>query len=149
MQGYFVVGGDFNIEGGSRDYQEAVKLFGRESVCAPEFKATYSTSSFLTPPIWRDVAWTSNLDHIFTNLEVQEYDVLTTVDISDHLPLHLVTACPPLPNTRGEVVEIMQDEDCIFECSRTSSIASRAKLHSSRICMSNSCPRSRRTSCDW
>jgi endonuclease/exonuclease/phosphatase family metal-dependent hydrolase len=43
MTGKYIVGGDFNIEGGSADYSEATKLFGRESINAPDFAPTYTT----------------------------------------------------------------------------------------------------------
>ena len=72
---HYILGGDFNIEGGSDEYNDAVKLIGRESVCAPEFRGTYSTHSFLTPPGWRDVEYNVNLDHVFTDLHVDEYKV--------------------------------------------------------------------------
>jgi len=69
-QGHFVLGGDFNMIGGSADYLEAAKLFGRQSANAPTFAPTYTTRSFLTPPGWKNIAWESNLDHMFTNLDV-------------------------------------------------------------------------------
>ena len=116
--GQYIVGGDFNIEGGSEDYLEAVKLFGRDSINAPEFKPTYTTRSFLTPPGWRDVIWESNLDHIFTNLQVQGFEVLS-VDMSDHLPLHLVVSQPEPPETRANAV--------VGGCTR--SVPQRSKLH--------------------
>lgn len=99
-----MAGGDFNLEGGSKDYSEATKLFGRESVSAPDFKPTYSTRSFLTPPGWRDVIWEANLDHVFTNLEVLEYDVVNS-DMSDHFPLHIIAAQPSQPDTTLEIIE--------------------------------------------
>ena len=99
-----MAGGDFNLQGGTKDYSEAAKLFGRESVCAPDFNPTYSTRSFLTPPGWKDVIWESNLDHVFTNLEVLEYNVVDS-DISDHFPLHIVAAQPSQPCTTLEIIE--------------------------------------------
>ena len=92
--GHYVVGGDFNIAGGSNDYTVATKIFGRESANAPEFKATFTTRSFLTPPGWKDVLWEANLDHMFTNLDICEFEVEGHIDISDHLPMRLVVAQP-------------------------------------------------------
>ena len=47
----------------------------------------------MTPPGWRDVLWESNLDHIFTNLDLLEFAVLD-VEMSDHWPLHFVASQP-------------------------------------------------------
>lgn len=109
-QGHFVLGGDFNMIGGSADYQEAAKLFGRQSANAPNFAPTYTTRSFLTPPGWKNIAWESNLDHMFTNLDVCDFQVKSTVDISDHLPMHLTVS---QPRTSDDIIthELIQDKD--------------------------------------
>lgn len=122
MDGQYIVGGDLNIEGGSKDYLEAVKLFGRDSINAPDFKPTYTTRSFLTPPGWRTVLWESNLDHIFSNMDIQEFEVLS-VDMSDHLPLHLVVSQP----SPTEVKTGSGANSVMGECSR--SPLPRDKLH--------------------
>ena len=105
--GHYVLGGDFNITGGSKDYLEAVKLFGRHSTNAPDFAPTYTTRSFLTPPGWKNIAWESNLDHMFTNLDVCDFQVKSTVDISDHLPMHL-TVNPP--RTGENISQVIEDD---------------------------------------
>lgn len=105
IQGPYIVGGDLNIEGGSNDYYEAAKLFGRHSTNFPDFAPTYSTRSFLTCPGWKDVDWKSNLDYIFTNLDVRAFQVLP-FDVSDHLPLHLVVSEPSLPESDSEIDRI-------------------------------------------
>jgi endonuclease/exonuclease/phosphatase family metal-dependent hydrolase len=51
----FVLGGDLNIEGGTPEYAEMTRIFGYQSLCAPGFRPTYNTDSFLTPPGWRGV----------------------------------------------------------------------------------------------
>ena len=109
-QGHFVLGGDFNMVGGSADYQEAAKLFGRHSANAPTFAPTYTTRSFLTPPGWKNIAWDSNLDHMFTNLDVRDFQVKSTVDISDHLPMHLTVS---QPRTSDDIIthELIEDKD--------------------------------------
>ena len=107
-QGHFVLGGDFNMIGGSADYLEAAKLFGRQSANAPTFAPTYTTRSFLTPPGWKNIAWESNLDHMFTNLDVCDFQVKSTVDISDHLPMHLTVS---QPRTSDDIIthELIED----------------------------------------
>jgi hypothetical protein len=109
-QGHFVLGGDFNMIGGSADYLEAAKLFGRQSANAPTFAPTYTTRSFLTPPGWKNIAWESNLDHMFTNLDVCDFQVKSTVDISDHLPMHLTVS---QPRTSDDIIthELIEDMD--------------------------------------
>jgi len=107
IKGNYIVGGDLNIEGGSKDYQEAANLFGRHSTSFPDFAPTFSTRSFLTPPGWRDVDWSPSLDYIFSNLDVCEFQVLP-VAISDHLPLHLVVS-QPVPECDMALIE---DQKC-------------------------------------
>ena len=107
--GHYILGGDFNITGGSKDYQEAVKLFGRQSTNAPAFAPTYTTRSFLTPPGWKNIVWESNLDHMFTNLDVCDFQVQSTVDISDHLPM-LLTVSHPRTAAENISAEIIEDD---------------------------------------
>ena len=54
-QDKYLLGGDLNIEGGSPEYAEMTRMFGRHSLGHPDFVATYNTDSFLTPPGWRGV----------------------------------------------------------------------------------------------
>ena len=105
IHGLYIAAGDFNIMGGSSDYREAAKLFGRESTNSPAFQPTFSTKSFLTPPGWRDVEWEANLDHIFTNIDVKSFDVLP-MDISDHYPLHMVASLPRWPELESCKMEL-------------------------------------------
>ena len=109
VQGTYIVAGDFNIEGGSKDYEIAARLFGRDSVNALSgFKPTYTTRSPLTPPGWRSVHWEANLDHIFTNLEeIRFFDVIKS-EISDHLPMHLVASLPHQAHSQPEMIEDVQ-----------------------------------------
>jgi endonuclease/exonuclease/phosphatase family metal-dependent hydrolase len=91
----YLLGGDLNIEGGSPEYMELTKLFGRHTLNAPEFVATYNTDSFLTPPGWRGVEYSVCLDHIISNLSVMDFKVLQD-DISDHRGLAVLFS-PPEP----------------------------------------------------
>ena len=56
---------------------------GFQALGAPDFVSTYNTESFLTPPGWRDVDYRVCLDHMLTNISVDDYQVLTD-DLSDH-----------------------------------------------------------------
>ena len=91
----FLLGGDLNIEGGSPEYLEMTRIFGRPSLCAPDFPTTYNTDSFLTPPGWRGVEYSVCLDHMVTNLEVESFEVLQD-DLSDHRAITCVVI-PPDP----------------------------------------------------
>jgi endonuclease/exonuclease/phosphatase family metal-dependent hydrolase len=93
----YLLGGDMNIEGGSPEYMELTKMFGRQTLNAPDFVATYNTDSFLTPPGWRGVEYSVCLDHIISNLQVLDFKVLAD-DISDHRGLTVIFA-PPQPVT--------------------------------------------------
>lgn len=92
----YLLGGDLNIEGGSPEYAEMTRLFGRQSLNAPDFHPTYNTDSFLTPPGWRDVEYSVCLDHVLSNLDVEQFSVLQD-DISDHRGLS-VLVIPPRPS---------------------------------------------------
>jgi len=89
----YLLGGDLNIEGGSPEYSEMTRLFGRQSLNAPDFQPTYNTDSFLTPPGWRDVEYSVCLDHVLSNLDVEQFSVLQD-DISDHRGLSVLVICP-------------------------------------------------------
>jgi hypothetical protein len=93
MEDKYLLGGDLNVEGGSPEYAEMTRLFGRQSLCAPDFLPTYNTDSFLTPPGWRDVEYSVCLDHMISNLDVQEFTVLQD-DISDHRGLSVLVSTP-------------------------------------------------------
>ncbi len=93
MEDKYLLGGDLNVEGGSPEYAEMTRLFGRQSLCAPDFLPTYNTDSFLTPPGWRDVEYSVCLDHMISNLDVQEFTVLQD-DISDHRGLSVLVSAP-------------------------------------------------------
>lgn len=92
----FLLAGDLNIEGGSPEYAEMTRIFGHQSLCAPDFRATYNTDSFLTPPGWRGIEYSVCLDHIITNLEQVETFTVLDDDLSDHRGLALVVT-PPRP----------------------------------------------------
>lgn len=92
----FLLAGDLNIEGGSPEYAEMTRIFGHQSLCAPDFRATYNTDSFLTPPGWRGIEYSVCLDHIITNLEQVETFAVLDDDLSDHRGLALVVT-PPEP----------------------------------------------------
>jgi endonuclease/exonuclease/phosphatase family metal-dependent hydrolase len=92
----FLLGGDLNIEGGSPEYVEMTRLFGRQSLCAPSFPTTYNTESFLTPPGWRGVEYSVCLDHMISNLAVEDFSVLQE-DLSDHRGLAALVVPPQHP----------------------------------------------------
>jgi endonuclease/exonuclease/phosphatase family metal-dependent hydrolase len=92
----FVLGGDLNIEGGSPEYVEMTRIFGLGSLCAPEFRPTYNTDSFLTPPGWRGVEYSVCLDHVLTNLDQVDTFAVLDDDLSDHRGLAVVVT-PPTP----------------------------------------------------
>ena len=80
----WLLAGDLNIEGGSEEYDALVQQWGGfQALGAPEFVSTYNTESFLTPPGWRDVEYRVCLDHMLTNIPVDDYQVLED-DLSDH-----------------------------------------------------------------
>jgi endonuclease/exonuclease/phosphatase family metal-dependent hydrolase len=73
----WMLAGDLNIEGGSAEYYDMVDLFGRNALGAPDFISTYNTESFLTPPGWRGVEYSTALDHVLTNLcNITDFSVL-------------------------------------------------------------------------
>eukprot|EP00960_Hanusia_phi_P057568 763601-Hanusia_phi.AAC.5 len=106
QDGLWLVGGDLNIVGGSEEYAHIVRIFGIDSVGAPDFEPTYNTHSFLTPPGWRGVEFNVCLDHILTNLAVQQFCVLPD-DVSDHKALAVVVQDQSCFETNGvDIVDL-------------------------------------------
>ena len=92
----WMLAGDLNIEGGSAEYYDMVDLLGREALGAPDFVSTYNTESFLTPPGWRGVEYSTALDHVLTNLRnVTDFSVLAD-NIRYGSMLLRARACAPL-----------------------------------------------------
>ena len=82
----WILCGDFNIESNTPMYDKMVRILGSVSVLEQRgFPNTYNNRSFLVPPSWKERAMC--IDHIFTNMDVEDCEVLVDVNVSDHYPL--------------------------------------------------------------
>ena len=85
----WILCGDFNIRGDSDEYEVLKSIINADSLLEKiGFPNTYNNRSFLAPIGWKKE--TGCLDHIFTNLEIENCRVLTNVDLSDHFPIEVV-----------------------------------------------------------
>lgn len=96
--GRWLVAGDFNIAGGSAEYDSAASVLG-QSLLSPTFPSTYDSDSFLAPAGWRtgdrgvaSFILRSCVDHVFTNVPMAYAFIAQKADhpaTSDHRPLEI------------------------------------------------------------
>ena len=85
----WILCGDFNIRAPSEEYEQLESIVNAESLLKEkEFPNTYNNESFLAPIGWKTEKCC--IDHIFTNIESKECNVLTKIDLSDHFPVEII-----------------------------------------------------------